>query len=153
VPAATGLAEAVGEAHLSTSLALDVRPVVQLQYLLKEMEALSALTLMALPEAQVPTTTPLTAQPASFSAGTMGMTGRCVCVQAAALAAVDLYRRFPTALAPFAGSLHALVGHYCHTVALYADAFRHFQLAQQVGSLLARHACLRRSVRAAAPNV
>lgn len=57
MPAATGLAEAVGEAHLSTSLALDVRPLVQLQYLLKEMEALSALTLMALPEAQVPTGT------------------------------------------------------------------------------------------------
>jgi hypothetical protein len=53
VPAASELAEA----HLSTSLALDVRPLVQLQYLLKEMEALSELTLMALPEAQVPTAT------------------------------------------------------------------------------------------------
>lgn len=72
----------------------------------------------------------------------MRMTGRCVWMQAAALAAVELYRRFPTALAPFAGSLHALVGHYCHTVALYPDAFRHFQLSQQVGSLLGREVCL-----------
>jgi hypothetical protein len=47
----------VGEEQLSTEVALDVRPVVQLKYLLKEMEALSSLTLMALPETQVPTNT------------------------------------------------------------------------------------------------
>ena len=56
----------------------------------------------------------------------------CLPLQAAALAAVQLYRQFPMALAPFAGSLHALVGHYCHTVALYSDAVHHFQCAQQV---------------------